>query len=1672
MSITGFRRIVSLFLCFCLILLLPIPGVDAAPGRILGDSDAIVAAQDGDGLSLPGRGTAASPLIIRTGQELYDFAWCYNNDRLPEGLPDGEALHIAVGDDLHLTGLDWEPIGNEERPFSGVFDGGGYAIDGLSVTGWDMAGLFGVLEGRVTGVTLRAAAVRGGTAGAVAGLVQGGVLEDCRADGRVEAATVAGGLVGWMEGGKIVLSAFEGSVSGKTAGGLVGQLAGGRLSGVYSGANVTGSEAAGGLVGTLSDGAALEDGVASGAVAARSEESSRAGGLVGLMDGGSLSFAYAVGPVEAYGGGARAGGLVGSVNGGQLSHCVAMAPSVRATTGAGSLWGEGDADFEGLVYWQAMILSGASVSTGGTGLIYVNLASPDTWTAFTDRPAWILADGASLPTLDGLAGMSGDLPGHMSGDVVYLHTVADLLDMAKTIRDGDEEAAGASYALAADINLTGVTWLPIGGGSTPFTGIFDGRDHVISGLSVTGDASYVGFFGVLDGATVKNLTLEGVQVQAAESVSFAGGLAGEMRDGLVENCAVSGKVQAGETQTAGLLIGRVVGEVAGELAATIYRCGVEGTVTAATAGGLVGIAVTRYASINLEACYSAATVKAEGDIAYAGGLVGHLEATEDAVLVDCYATGDVTAQSMGKSTAGGLVGFQSAYAGGSVSLCTSYATGAVQATGVPAYAGGLTGYAEDLDPMTWQNCAALNSALEATAQTGAVVGGTDNNSVTVENCFQWSKLAEGEIFATAVSAGGLSVVWDALTGSDSWQTPQEGELPILAEAAGRQRSALPPHLANPEAPVVISTVERLIEIAANINNEPTEGLRPYAKGAYKLGADLNLSGVDWTPIGSAAAPFSGQFDGDGHRITGLTVDDQPAAGFFGVLDGATVENLLLPGCRVTGTSTAGAVAGEAKNAVIRDCAASGRIAVADQAGGLVGLAEDATLKRLSFTGRVTGNTAAGGLVGGGTGNLEDSHSAGAVTGGESGGLAGEWAGNMTRCYTTASVNGDLVGGIVGRLQSGLLLDLVYLGGRSIPPVGEGANLDGVLVWEGSLSSEYDDLPAAANAPAFSAATFWRAGFWQDFDTTPWSLLPGKLPLLTYDLADGEPPLYLRGYPAADAALVPLCPEGENFPSSPEARTLPLEAVVDRDWQPVPLVLWKLVEGTLGPFLNVLDGDRAELTIPGDWVGAVTVLAGLDRWPDVTGSLTIHINGDLGQSGAAVHLEQSEARYGDRLTAVFAPPSGAVGAEGVTLDWLVDGVEAGSGQSILLDQADWIGRAVKVRARASNFASPVESSALLIGKRLYSGTVADPQEQARTGDSLTLTSLAGYEYACMEAGGNPIAEDWRQEAHFSGLTAGIAYAFYQRVAETADTEASPPSRPLSVTLEKDTGGGEDDGDGEEGGGDGEENGGSGGESGGEENKPSSEPDPGEDLPQEGGLPEAGDIPPAENSGPVIPASFSEREDDEESWGKSTPDTTSSAPAVLTSSRGISLARDAAQSARRNGADVALITLQNPGRIGLETMKAMAATAGMPLLIHADSFSGDNQVAVRISLNPARATKDLDLSATISSGGASSKESTSRNWAQLIRELFRRAYGSETAVISFGQRGDFGMAVEIAALLEIPGGDPVKLPYWSYQRTTGVYRRIKEVTPWRDSRGYIHFQTELAGDLVVGGPFRAR
>lgn len=237
--------------------------------------------------------------------------------------------------------------------------------------------------------------------------------------------------------------------------------------------------------------------------------------------------------------------------------------------------------------------------------------------------------------------------------------------------------SGVCFKLMDNIDLTDwITdnnptegWQPIGVGTSMFSGVLDGNGKTISGIMINRPSTeYVGLFGALNGATIKNLTLTGSSVKGA---NYTGTLAGYTNGTTtISSCTISAEVTGAAGYHGGavgrndgtltltsvkamgdvsgtMYIGGLVGCSSASATLTAIGCAYVGNVTGTNQdiGGLVGVGTT----ITLTNCSSEGNVK--GDIAI-GGLVGKGWSSA-LILTSCTSTGDIIGTG---NYVGGVVG--------------------------------------------------------------------------------------------------------------------------------------------------------------------------------------------------------------------------------------------------------------------------------------------------------------------------------------------------------------------------------------------------------------------------------------------------------------------------------------------------------------------------------------------------------------------------------------------------------------------------------------------------------------------------------------------------------------------------------------------------------------------------------------------------------------------------------------------------------------------------------------------------------------------------------------------------------------------------------------------------------------------------------------------------------
>lgn len=1064
--------------------------------------------------------------------------------------------HFVLTADIDLDG-EQTPVGNNATPFVGKFDGGGYTIRNtdIDLPDSDYVGLFGRIgaAGQVKNLKLIEVQVHGKRyTGGLCG-ANFGQITDCSVTGVVYGGDwYVGGLCGLNNGG--ILSRSYAAVRIYSESLYVGGLCGGNYQGTitscYSSSDVVGGgNNVGGLCGYNFSSGQIHDSYATGPVDGRGNNVgglcggnssgtisrchasgmvigvSSVGGLVGYnFSSGNIYQCYALGTVS--GSGNSIGGLCGSAAVGTISQCYA-AGLVTGTPSAKGFCGYNTGTVSDC-FWD-METTGKSASAGGSGVVGKTTAQMQTLETFTsagwdftddggDSADWQMA-GNRYPRLI-TARIYKYSGGYGTAAEPYnISTVGDLLALSENWMDYNK-----FFILTADIDLQGYVfnsaliapnfcnnsifeyngYTVANFQGVAFTGVFDGCGNSISNLVVEYDLdnTVIGLFGYLDQtAEVRNLTLSEASL---EGDGFAGIFAG-CNGGLISNCTCTGTMEAHGYMggivgdNAGIVeqcdsictlsIAGICGGIAGRNRGMIKQCSAEGTIKCINeVGGLVGY--------NSEAgtIYSCCTDMVVLCVNYRlaehgfGGLVGRNAGT----IRLCYARGSVS----GTEKVGGLVGYNE---NGIIEQC--YSAGLIWGT---SYVGGFCG--EDIGQITGCFWDMETSGTTSSAGGSGVAGKTTAQMQTLE---------------TFTSAG-----WDfADDDGDAadWQMasnhyPQLAWEIIAPYSGGSGTEADPYQIANKQD---------LLTMAAAIED--------YDKH-FVLTADIDLAGQTFTTAVIArdtdasdwnfqGASFRGTFDGRGHSIMNLTINNYNGdyVGLFGD-NGGIIKNLTLSNPIVRGRWYAALLAGD-NWGTISHCFVYGSIDADELVGGIAAV-NTGVIERCHANCDVYGTDTCGVAVGQNYGQVYQCSTKGSVGGiWEIGGLVGEnleW-GSICDCYSMALVAcrqggspSEGAGGLVGHNAGGtisrcysagkVISETVFasLGGLIGSSSGESI---GACFWDVQASGRTSGVGEGSSEGIFgktteqmqTISTFTDAGW--DFDRPVWMMSGQDYPRLIWHRPD-------------------------------------------------------------------------------------------------------------------------------------------------------------------------------------------------------------------------------------------------------------------------------------------------------------------------------------------------------------------------------------------------------------------------------------------------------------------------------------------------------------------------------------------------------------------------------------------
>ena len=369
-----------------------------------------------------------------------------------------------------------------------------------------------------------------------------------------------------------------------------------------------------------------------------------------------------------------------------------------------------------------------------------------------------------------------DMDGDGSKDAVYeISNAGQLYWFAGLVNgtlSGVTQNTSANAVLTADIVVsknvlkpdgtvnegTFKEWTPIATSASPYTGIFEGQNHTISGLYFKKENTFeVGFFGynrgkisnvgILDSyfcgfsqvggvcgynsSTITNCYNKGVVDGTADGASSFGGVCG-CNLGILTNCYNTGIVK-------GQLF---VGGVSGSNNKTITNCYNTGIVSGQSyVGGIDGDNSGTITNCNNEG-------KVSGTEDYVGGVSG----SNNKTITNCYNTGIVS----GQAYVGGVNGYN-----GNGTIINCNATGEVN--GTDSYVGGVIGM--NLSKGTITNC-----YYDSTVYTGAAIG-NDMGTTTKAEGKTTEQYKTGEVaYLLQESQTDTEIIWGQTIGTDTYPT--------------------------------------------------------------------------------------------------------------------------------------------------------------------------------------------------------------------------------------------------------------------------------------------------------------------------------------------------------------------------------------------------------------------------------------------------------------------------------------------------------------------------------------------------------------------------------------------------------------------------------------------------------------------------------------------------------------------------------------------------------------------------------------------------------------------------------------------------------------------------------------------------------------------------------------
>ena len=282
----------------------------------------------------------------------------------------------------------------------------------------------------------------------------------------------------------------------------------------------------------------------------------------------------------------------------------------------------------------------------------------------------------------------------------------------------------------------------------------------------------------------------------------------------------------------------------------------------------------------------------------------------------------------------------------------------------------------------------------------------DKGSNTYTALVAPQSVAAGTAFITCTFTNGKTFVYKMKNATD-WQAGGEYTYTVSLAAAKDLGYTI-----ESNGSYTVTSADGLMNVAKLVNGGKSDI-------NITLDTDIDLTGKDWTPIGTDYDnSYKGTFDGGGHTITGLTfTTNDEYAGLFGWLNRAgTVKNVVMEGVQITSNQIYGGSIGGVVGyswGTIENCSVSGSVSGTVYVGGVVGAQIDGSITGCSSSATVKGMVDVGGVAGqtNSSATLTACYATGNVTleidpkkNIAGGGLVGMNAGSsLLACYATGNV---------------------------------------------------------------------------------------------------------------------------------------------------------------------------------------------------------------------------------------------------------------------------------------------------------------------------------------------------------------------------------------------------------------------------------------------------------------------------------------------------------------------------------------------------------------------------------------------------------------------------------------------------------------------------------------------